>query len=40
MLAVWALWVLDPISRLGDRFYLGRVFEYEGPGFWFGLPLG
>ena len=40
MLAVWALWVLDPISRMGDRFYLGEVFEYAGPGFWFGLPLG
>ena len=40
VLVVWALWILDPISRLGDRFYLGRLFEYEGPGFWFGLPLG
>jgi len=40
MLAVWALWVLDPVSRLGDEFYLGALFAYEGPGFWFGLPLG
>ena len=40
MLAVWALWVLDPVSRLGDRFYLGELFRYHGPGFWFGLPLG
>lgn len=40
MLAVWALWVLDPVSRLGDRFYLGELFHYHGPGFWFGLPLG
>lgn len=40
VLAVWALWVLDPMSRLGDQFYLGEVFRYEGPGFWFGLPLG
>lgn len=40
MLAVWALWVVDPMSRLGDEFYLGEVFQYEGPGFWFGLPLG
>jgi putative membrane protein len=40
MLAVWALWVLDPVSRLGHRFYLGELFEYEGSGFWFGLPLG
>ena len=22
MLAVWALWVVDPVSRLGDQFYL------------------
>jgi uncharacterized membrane protein len=40
MLAVWALWVLDPVSRLGEDFYLGDLFAYEGPGFWFGLPLG
>jgi len=40
MLAVWALWVVDPGSRLGDQFYLGDVFHYRGPGFWFGLPLG
>ena len=40
MLAVWALWVLDPVSRLGDQFYLGELFHYEGPGFWFGLPTG
>jgi uncharacterized membrane protein len=40
MLAVWAIWVLDPVSRLGDDFYLGELFAYEGPGFWFGLPLG
>jgi len=40
MLAVWALWVLDPISRLGEHFYLGRLFSYAGPGFWFGLPTG
>jgi len=40
MLAVWALWILDPVSRLGHQFYLGRLFAYDGPGFWFGLPLG
>jgi uncharacterized membrane protein len=39
MLAVWALWVIDPISRLGRHFFLGELFRYEGPGFWFGLPL-
>ena len=40
VLSVWAIWILDPMSRLGDDFYLGPVFRYEGPGFWFGLPLG
>ncbi|HEY2814715.1 MAG TPA: carotenoid biosynthesis protein [Acidimicrobiales bacterium] len=40
MLAVWALWILDPVSRLGDQFYLGELFHYAGPGFWFGLPFG
>jgi len=40
VLAVWALWILDPVVRLGHRFYLGELFHYEGQGFWFGLPLG
>jgi len=40
MLAVWALWTLDPVSRLGEKFYLSSLFRYAGPGFWFGLPLG
>jgi putative membrane protein len=39
-LAVWALWVVDPVSRLGAHFFLGDLFQYDGPGFWFGLPLG
>jgi uncharacterized membrane protein len=40
LLATWALWVIDPISRLGSHFFLGQLFAYKGPGFWFGLPLG
>jgi putative membrane protein len=40
MLAVWALWVVDPVSRLGRHFFLGDLFHYAGAGFWFGLPLG
>lgn len=40
MLAVWALWILDPVSRLGHRWFLGELFHYAGPGFWFGLPVG
>jgi uncharacterized membrane protein len=37
MLAVWMIWVVDPVSRLGEHFFLGHLFDYEGPGFWFGL---
>ncbi len=40
MLSTWALWIVDPISRLGEHFFLGDLFAYDGPGFWFGLPLG
>lgn len=40
LLAVWALWIVDPVSRLGAHFFLGELFTYDGPGFWFGLPLG
>ena len=40
MLSTWALWVVDPVSRLGEHFFLGDLFAYDGPGFWFGLPLG
>lgn len=40
MLTVWAVWIMDPVSRLGNRWFLGTVFHYRGPGFWFGLPLG
>ena len=40
LLTVWAVWIMDPVSRLGQRWFLGRLFHYDGPGFWFGLPLG
>ena len=40
VLGVWIIWIIDPISRLGAHFFLGELFHYEGPGFWFGLPLG
>lgn len=39
-LAVWMIWVVDPVSRLGAHFFLGELFRYDGPGFWFGLPVG
>lgn len=40
LLTVWGIWIVDPVSRLGDHFFLGELFRYDGPGFWFGLPLG
>jgi uncharacterized membrane protein len=39
LLTVWAIWIMDPVSRLGQHWFLGQVFGYRGPGFWFGLPL-
>ena len=39
MFATWATWTLDPVSQRGALFYLGDLFHYDGPGFWFGLPL-
>ena len=39
MTAVWALWIVDPVSRLGEHFFLGYLFRYRDPGFWFGLHL-
>lgn len=40
VLTVWALWIFDPVARLGSRWFLGELFRYRGPGFWFDLPLG
>jgi len=37
--ATWSTWTLDPVSQRGARWYLGDLFHYHGPGFWFGLPL-
>ncbi len=40
VLSTWALWIIDPVSRLGRYHIVGELFRYKGPGFWFGLPLG
>jgi hypothetical protein len=37
--ATWATWTLDPVSQRGAAWYLGDLFHYAHPGFWFGLPL-
>src|SRR5262249_23949660 len=39
MIATWATWTLDPISQRGAQCYLGDLFHYTRPGFWYGLPL-
>ena len=31
--------VVDPLSVLGERWFLGRVFYYAEPGLYFGVPL-
>ena len=38
--ATWSTWTLDPVSQRGAAWYLGDLFHYAHPGFWFGLPLG
>lgn len=37
--ATWSTWTLDPVSQRGAQWYLGDLFHYARPGFWFGLPL-
>ncbi len=32
-------WVVDPLSVLGDRWFLGRIFWYDSPGPHFGVPI-
>ena len=31
--------VIDPVALRGDRWFLGRIYEYPSPGFYFGVPL-
>jgi putative membrane protein len=32
--------VVDPIALRGGQWFLGNLYRYEGPGQWFGVPLG
>ncbi len=32
-------WVVDPLSVLGERWFLGRIFWYDPPGPHFGVPI-
>jgi uncharacterized membrane protein len=31
--------VIDPVALRGDRWFLGRIYWYEYPGYYFGVPL-
>lgn len=31
--------VIDPVALRGDRWFLGKIYEYPEPGFYFGVPL-
>ncbi len=31
--------VIDPVALKGDQWFLGRIYYYDEPGFYFGIPL-
>jgi uncharacterized membrane protein len=39
LLMVMVDWVVDPLSVMGDRWFLGRIFWYDPPGPHFGVPI-
>ena len=39
LLMTWLDAVIDPLAVRGDRWFLGRIFYYPAPGFYFGVPL-
>ncbi len=39
VLMTWMDVAVDPVTRLGDRWFLGKIYEYEVPGAHFGVPL-
>jgi uncharacterized membrane protein len=39
LLMMWLDVVIDPLAVLGDRWFLGRIFYYPEPGWYFGVPL-
>jgi uncharacterized membrane protein len=38
-LMMWLDVVIDPLAVRGDRWFLGRIFYYPSPGWYFGVPL-
>jgi putative membrane protein len=39
ILMMWLDVVIDPLAVRGDRWFLGRIFHYPEPGWYFGVPL-
>jgi putative membrane protein len=39
LLMTWLDVVIDPLAVRGDRWFLGRVFYYPVPGWYFGVPV-
>lgn len=39
LLMMWLDVVIDPLAVRGDRWFLGRIFYYPEPGWYFGVPL-
>jgi len=31
--------VIDPVANMGERWFLGKIYDYPNPGFYFGVPL-
>jgi putative membrane protein len=39
LLMMWLDLVIDPLAVRGDRWFLGRIFYYPDPGWYFGVPI-
>jgi putative membrane protein len=39
LLMMWLDLVIDPLAVRGDRWFLGRIFYYPAPGWYFGVPV-
>jgi uncharacterized membrane protein len=39
ILMMWLDVVIDPLAVRGDRWFLGRIFYYPDPGWYFGVPV-
>ena len=39
LLMMWLDVVVDPLAVRGDRWFLGRIFYYPEPGWYFGVPV-